>query len=148
MSVKPQTPVVNVNEVSRISTGSVIKGEISSPNDIRIDGSFEGRIFCSGRVVAGEKAEIKGDIVCENVDFWGKLEGSLYVKDTLTLKDTCSVNGDLHVKRLVVELGAHFDGTCKMLSEGEFEKVAGALTGHKPAQQKPAASQPAAPAVS
>ena len=110
---KTQTPVVNVNEVSRISTGTVIKGEINSPNDI----------FSKGRVVVGEKAEINGDIVCDNVDFWGKMTGSLYVKDTLTLKDTCSVKGDLHVQRLVVELGAHFDGSCKMLSEGEFEQV-------------------------
>lgn len=123
MSNKTQTPVVNVNEVSRISTGTVIKGEINSPNDIRIDGVFEGKIFSKGRVVVGEKAEIKGDIVCDNVDFWGKMTGSLYVRDTLTLKDTCSVNGDLHVQRLVVELGAHFDGTCKMLKEGEFEHV-------------------------
>lgn len=123
MSNKKQTPVVNVNEVSRISTGTVIKGEINSPNDIRIDGVFEGKIFSKGRVVVGEKAEIKGDIVCDNVDFWGKMTGSLFVRDTLTLKDTCSVNGDLHVQRLVVELGAHFDGTCKMLKEGEFEHV-------------------------
>lgn len=123
MSNKTQTTVVNVNEVSRISTGTVIKGEINSPNDIRIDGVFEGKIFSKGRVVVGEKAEIKGDIVCDNVDFWGKMTGSLFVRDTLTLKDTCSVNGDLHVQRLVVELGAHFDGTCKMLKEGEFEHV-------------------------
>lgn len=123
MSNKTQTPVVNVNEVSRISTGTVIKGEINSPNDIRIDGVFEGKIFSKGRVVVGEKAEIKGDIVCDNVDFWGKMTGSLFVRDTLTLKDNCSVNGDLHVQRLVVELGAHFDGTCKMLKEGEFEHV-------------------------
>lgn len=123
MSNKTQTPVVNVNEVSRISTGTAIKGEINSPNDIRIDGVFEGKIFSKGRVVVGEKAEIKGDIVCDNVDFWGKMTGSLFVRDTLTLKDTCSVNGDLHVQRLVVELGAHFDGTCKMLKEGEFEHV-------------------------
>lgn len=130
MSNKTQMPVVNVNEVSRISTGTVIKGEINSPNDIRIDGVFEGKIFSKGRVVVGEKAEIKGDIICENVDFWGKMTGSLFVRDTLTLKDTCSVNGDLHVQRLVVELGAHFDGTCKMLKEGEFEHVS------KPAAQK------------
>lgn len=130
MSNKTQTPVVNVNEVSRISTGTVIKGEIDSPNDIRIDGVFEGKIFSKGRVVVGEKAEIKGDIVCDNVDFWGKMTGSLFVRDTLTLKDTCSVNGDLHVQRLVVELGAHFDGTCKMLKEGEFEHVS------KPAAQE------------
>ena len=137
MSSKPQAPAVNVNEVSRISTGTVIKGEINSPNDIRIDGTFEGKIVCKGRVVAGEKAVIKGDIVCENVDFWGKLEGCLYVKDTLTLKDTCTVTGDLHIKRLVVELGARFNGACKMLVEGEFEK----LTGTAPKKEPVAVAQ-------
>lgn len=138
MSSKPQTPAVNVNEVSRISTGTVIKGEINSPNDIRIDGTFEGKIVCKGRVVAGEKAVIKGDIVCENVDFWGKLEGCLYVKDTLTLKDTCTVTGDLHIKRLVVELGARFNGACKMLVEGEFEKLTGTAPKKEPVAVAPA----------
>ena len=45
--------VVNVNSISRISAGTVIKGEILSPNDIRIDGTFEGRIQSKGRVVVG-----------------------------------------------------------------------------------------------
>ena len=138
MSSKPQAPAVNVNEVSRISTGTVIKGEINSPNDIRIDGTFEGKIVCKGRVVAGEKAVIKGDIVCENVDFWGKLEGCLYVKDTLTLKDTCTVTGDLHIKRRVVELGARFNGACKMLVEGEFEKLTGTAPKKEPVAVAPA----------
>ena len=138
MSSKPQAPAVNVNEVSRISTGTVIKGEINSPNDIRIDGTFEGKIVCKGRVVAGEKAVIKGDIVCENADFWGKLEGCLYVKDTLTLKDTCTVTGDLHIKRLVVELGARFNGACKMLVEGEFEKLTGTAPKKEPVAVAPA----------
>ena len=138
MSSKPQAPAVNVNEVIRISTGTVIKGEINSPNDIRIDGTFEGKIVCKGRVVAGEKAVIKGDIVCENVDFWGKLEGCLYVKDTLTLKDTCTVTGDLHIKRLVVELGARFNGACKMLVEGEFEKLTGTAPKKEPVAVAPA----------
>ena len=31
---------VNMNEVSRISAGTVFKGEITSSNDIRIDGEF------------------------------------------------------------------------------------------------------------
>ena len=133
MSSKPQTPAVNVNEVSRISTGPVIKGEINSPNDIRIDGAFEGKLVCKGRVVVGEKAVIKGDIICENLDFWGRLEGSLYVKDILSLKDTCEVAGDLHVKRLAVELGARFNGACMMLTEGEFDKLAGIAPKKEPA---------------
>ena len=38
---KTMEPTVNVNEVSRISTGTKVKGEISSSNDIRIDGTCQ-----------------------------------------------------------------------------------------------------------
>ena len=137
---------VNVNEVSRISTGTVIKGEINSPNDIRIDGSFEGKIVSKGRVVVGDKAVISGDVICDNVDFWGRMTGSLFVRDTLTLKEGCTVAGDLHIKRLVVELGARFDGNCKMLAEGEFDKLsAGAAAAKAAAPVKPVVGAPAAP---
>lgn len=142
---KTMEPNVNVNEVSRISTGTVVKGEISSSNDIRIDGTFEGKIYSKGRVVVGEKALIKGDIICSNVDFWGTMEGNFFVKDTLSLKSSSKVKGDLHIKRLQVELDAKFDGTCQMISEAEFDR----LVGNTPAKQeapKPAASQAAVPA--
>ena len=118
-------PVVNVNSISRISAGTIIKGEIVSPNDIRIDGTFEGKIQSKGRVVVGETANIKGDIICENIDLWGKVDGGVFVKDTLALKEGCVVNGNLHIKRLSVELGATFNGNCKMISDAEFDKVAG-----------------------
>ena len=98
------TDSAGVNDISRISAGSVIKGEITSPNDIRIDGTFEGRIFSQAKVVVGEKAVIKGDIICNNADFWGTINGNFFVKDTLSLKDTCVVEGDLHIRRLQVEL--------------------------------------------
>ena len=129
-------PTVNVNSISRISAGTVIKGEILSPTDIRIDGSFEGRVQSKGRVVVGESATIKGDIVCENVDLWGKVEGNLFVKDTLSLKEGCMVSGNLHIRRLSVELGATFNGNCKTITEAEFDKLAGVEAAHpKQAQQ-------------
>ncbi len=112
-----------VNDISRISAGSVIKGEITSPNDIRIDGTFEGRIFSQAKVVVGEKAVIKGDVICSNADFWGKINGNFFVKDTLSLKDTCVVEGDLHIRRLQVELDAKFNGNCKMITEEEFNQL-------------------------
>ena len=132
-------PNISVNEVSRISAGSVFKGEISSPNDIRIDGTFEGKVFSKGRVVVGEKAVVKGDIICQNVDFWGVIEGNFYVKDTLSLKGGCKVDGDLHIKRLQVELDARFNGNCRMIAEGEFDKLAAQLTGQP--MPRPAAPQ-------
>ena len=130
-------PVVNVNSISRISAGTVIKGEILSPNDIRIDGTFEGRVQSKGRVVVGESAVIKGDIVCENVDLWGKVEGNLFVKDTLSLKEGCIVDGNLHIRRLAVELGATFNGNCKTITEAEFNKLAGLEASVQPKAAQP-----------
>ena len=137
---KPE-PTVNVNSISRISAGTVIKGEIISPNDIRIDGTFEGKVTSKGRVVLGETAVVKGDIVCTNIDLWGKVEGNVYVKDTLSLKEGCKMDGNLHVRRLSVELGATFNGSCRTITETEFDKLSGtAQQTAQPAaqQQKPA----------
>lgn len=126
---------LNVNSISRISAGTVIKGEILSPGDIRIDGTFEGKLQSKGRVVIGETAVIKGDIFCDNIDLWGKVEGNLYVKETLALKEGCTVNGNLHIKRLSVELGAVFNGNCRTITEAEFGKLTGAQVAVKPAAQ-------------
>ena len=125
---------VNVNEVSRISAGTLVKGEIHSPGDIRIDGSFDGKLISKGRVVVGEKASLTGDVICQNMDFCGKMKGNFYVKDTLTLKAGCAVEGDLHIKRLQVELGARFNGNCHMMEEAEFEKITGTAPAPQPQQ--------------
>ena len=132
-------PVVNANAISRISAGTIIKGEILSPCDIRIDGTFEGKIQSKGRVVVGESALIKGDIVCDNIDLWGRVEGNVFVKDTLNLKEGCHMNGNLNIRKLSVELGSTFNGNCKMITEAEFNKIAGVEAPKaeaKPAQAK------------
>ena len=138
-------PVVNANAISRISAGTIIKGEILSPCDIRIDGTFEGKIQSKGRVVVGESAHIKGDIVCDCIDLWGKVEGNLYVKDTLALKDGSNITGNLHIRRLHVELGATFNGSCKTITESEFDKLTGTAAPAK-AQQPAVQAQHQKPA--
>ena len=116
---------VNMNEVSRISAGTVFNGEITSSNDIRIDGQFEGRINSKGRLVVGERAVVNGDVICTNVDFSGTMsKGTFYVQDTLSLKAGCSVDGDLRFKRLQVDLDAKITGTLSALTESEFVKAA------------------------
>ena len=129
-------PVVNANAISRISAGTLIKGEVVSPCDIRVDGTFEGKIHSKGRVVVGETAHIKGDIICENIDLWGKVDGNVFVKDTLNLKEGCVVNGNLNIRKLSVELGATFNGNCKMISEADFDRV----SGNSKQPQQPAAA--------
>ena len=81
------------------------------------------------------KSTRSSNIVCDNVDLWGKVEGNIFVKDTLSLKEGCVVNGNLHIKKLAVELGSTFNGNCRMISESEFDKLSGVQTVVKPVQQ-------------
>ena len=131
-------------ESSKISAGTTIRGEIQSPNDIIVDGNFEGKIISQSRVIVGAKANIKGDVICNNCDFSGKIEGNFFVKDTLSLSGSCIVNGDLHIKRLQVELDAKFNGNCHMISEEEFSRL---TNSGKPATQPEPAKTPQQPAA-
>lgn len=148
--------VTNVNLVSRISEGTIVRGEIISSNDLRIDGKFEGSICSEGKVVIGESAEVNADITCVNVDVWGKAKGCFTVKDILSIKGGCSVDGDLKVRRLAIELDSSFNGTCKMITEQEYDAVytakskkmqvpagaAGAIGAAEKQSPAPAAAQP------
>lgn len=123
MTKTPQTPV-NVNDVTRISAGAHFKGDIRSSSDVRVDGTVEGTIYSEGKIVIGEEAVVRGTLLCNNLDFWGKMEGDIYTKDTLSIKGSASLSGNIFVRRLQVEIGAQFNGRCSMISEEDFDKKA------------------------
>ena len=136
---------VNVNDVNRIAAGAKFTGDMATLNDIRIDGTFEGRLYSRARVVVGEKAVVKGDIFASYIDFNGTmLGGNLYVKDTLSLKAGCTVNGDLYFQRFQVELDARFTGKCQVIDEAAFNKVSAAMSSMLGKPAKEAAPAPAA----
>lgn len=124
--VAPKT--MDINEVSRLALGSRFTGDLVLDHDIRIDGTFEGRLFCGSRVVVGDKAVVNGEVYSTVVDFGGTMEhGEFFVKDTLTLQSGCKVKGDLNFHRLQVEIGAIYSGACQMIGENEFNQASLAL---------------------
>ena len=104
-------PNLNPNAISRIAAGTVIiGGEIKTQCDIRFDGDYTGNITSESRVIVGETAHLKGEIRCESLDVFGTLEGDVFVKDTMTIKSEASFTGHIQSSRLVIELGAKFEG--------------------------------------
>lgn len=129
----------SVNEVSRIAQGVIIKGDISSRSDIRVDGQMNGKLFSEGRVIVGETAVIQGSLICTDVDLFGKVEGDLYVNNVLSVKGSAIINGNIHVRKLQVEMGAQINGTCSMIGEEEFRQFADQVVSVKlPSEKKPA----------
>ena len=103
--------------VNTISTGTIIKGDITAQGDFRLDGRLEGNIQLNGKLVVGETGQIKGNIVCQNANIIGHVDGNISVKEVLTLHASSVVKGDILINKLAIEPGAAFSGTCRMLDE-------------------------------
>ncbi len=135
----PKTVEQNVNDISRISLGAAIRGDLYSTTDIRLDGQVDGSLYSEGKIVVGEAARLSGKMFCTNVDFWGKMDGDIFVKDTLSLKSSAVVNGNIHVRKIQVEMGAQINGSFKMITEKEYDQIVATMVS-KPAN---AAAEPA-----
>ncbi len=100
--------------INLVGTGTVIKGEINSKGDIRVDGKVIGQMRSEGKIVIGNSGIVEGEIYCLNADFSGKVNGKADVKELLTLNTSSVFLGDIITNKLAIEPGAKFSGTCAM----------------------------------
>ncbi|MBQ6770399.1 MAG: polymer-forming cytoskeletal protein [Bacteroidales bacterium] len=97
-----------------LSNGTVIRGDIESSGDIRIDGHLIGSLKSNGRVVIGQTGLLEGDIVCKQVEISGTVKGTIKTEDLTSLKSTSQVEVELATKQIMIEVGAQFTGKCVM----------------------------------
>ena len=62
-----------------LAAGTTIKGNIITETDFRLDGKVEGDISCNGKIVIGPKGSVTGNIVSENAEILGEVDGSVKV---------------------------------------------------------------------
>ncbi|MFD0990574.1 polymer-forming cytoskeletal protein [Mariniflexile jejuense] len=108
-----------------ISQGTKIVGDFNSEGDFRIDGTIEGNIKTTGKIVVGKSGYIKGTLQGTDAYFEGKFSGKLGLSGTLTLKASAHIDGEVVAGKLAVEPGATFNvscimkGTVKEMNKGE-----------------------------
>jgi len=113
-SNKGKTQKPKVMEINVVAKNTAIIGDITSEGDFRIDGTLEGNIKTKGRVIIGISGSVKGKIDAVNSDIEGKFSGELQVQETLTIKATAIISGDVVIGKLSVEPGATFNASCSM----------------------------------
>ncbi len=105
----PGQPNINI-----ISSGSVVTGTFKSNSDLRISGTVDGEVRAESKCIVSESGLVKGDLVTKEADIAGTIQGELKVSNRLILRASAKVTGDIQTKTLMVEEGAHIDGSCKM----------------------------------
>lgn len=103
-----------LGKTNRIVEGTIIKGDITTSADFRLDGHLIGNFNSKGKIVIGPTGIVKGDIICKNADIEGKFEGKIQVSEILSLKSKAIIHGEVICGKLAVEPGAEFSASCVM----------------------------------
>ncbi len=80
---------------------------------MRINGKFEGSLNTRGKLTVGQAAEIRADIIGENVTIAGSIKGNIKATEVVKLLSTAQVIGNIEVPRISIEQGAIFNGKCR-----------------------------------
>lgn len=111
---KPKPYTELLGKTNRIVEGTIIKGDIISQADFRLDGELIGNFQSKGKIVIGPAGIVTGDIICVNADIEGKFIGKIQVDEILNVKEKAIIQGEVTVGKLSVEPGADFSASCKM----------------------------------
>ena len=123
---------------SIISQDVVMRGNINSAGEIQFDGALEGDVK-AGSLIIGDKASVKGEIVCETVVVRGSVEGAIRAK-SVSLASTARIQGDILHSSLSVETGAHFEGNCRHSDDPLSDSSANDFRRARPSAAAPAPS--------
>jgi len=106
-----------------ISSGTIVNGDLVSDNDLRIDGTINGNVSSSAKIIVGPNGYVEGNIEGQQADITGKVSGNISVKEILQLRGSCQVQGNISAEKLQVEPTAVFNGQCNMRSSTKFIQI-------------------------
>jgi cytoskeletal protein CcmA (bactofilin family) len=96
-----------------IGEGCEFEGTMSTSSSTRIDGKLKGKIIGENSIVVGENGVISGEVKAVETVVYGKVEGIIEA-NSLEIKRSGNVLGDIFIESLIVEDGGIYNGKCTM----------------------------------
>jgi cytoskeletal protein CcmA (bactofilin family) len=99
-----------------VGSGTVVTGEANFKAMMRVDGHLSGRINSSnGTLIVGANGKVDANIEVAIAIVHGTVNGDIIATTRLELGRAAKVNGNIQTASLMVEPGALFEGSCKMI---------------------------------
>jgi cytoskeletal protein CcmA (bactofilin family) len=99
-----------------VGSGTLVTGEATFKAMMRLDGHLSGRISSSsGTLIVGANGKVDANIEVAIAMIHGTINGDIIATQRLELGRAAKVNGNVQTPSLVIEQGAIFEGSCKML---------------------------------
>jgi len=100
-----------------------MQGTISfkDPVNLRINGSFEGKLDVRGNLTIGENARVKANIDGDRIIVAGKVNGDITATQSVSVIAPAVIQGNVTTPRLSVSEGAVIDGQLSMMNVRQNE---------------------------
>jgi cytoskeletal protein CcmA (bactofilin family) len=107
----------------------VAQGQLSSGEDLLIEGQFEGNISLDEHcLTVGAEGHVKAEIRARQVVILGSVTGNVAAREKIEIRRTGHVVGDIIAGTVAIEEGAYFKGSIDIARDGESEASAGATS--------------------
>ena len=103
--------------LTHVAAGTRIRGEVSGPTELLIEGEIEGEIRLDATVTIGAEGAVQGPVTAPMVRVGGRVMGSITATDRVEVAPSGSVEGDISAPRIVIAEGAFFRGRVEMRGE-------------------------------
>lgn len=90
------------------------------PVNLRINGSFEGKLDTKGSLTIGENARVKASITGDRIIIAGKVTGDIVASQGLSIISPAVVKGNVITPVISITEGAVLEGQLSMLSTQEL----------------------------
>lgn len=84
------------------------------PVNLRINGKFEGTLDTKGKLMVGHKADIRANIIGENISIAGVVNGNIKAATILKLESSARLFGDVETPSISIAEGAILNGQINM----------------------------------
>jgi cytoskeletal protein CcmA (bactofilin family) len=99
-----------------VGSGTVVTGEANFKAMMRVDGHLSGRInSTSGTLIVGANGIVDANIEVAIAMVHGTVNGDIIATQRLELGRASKLNGNIQTASLMIEPGALFEGSCKMI---------------------------------
>jgi cytoskeletal protein CcmA (bactofilin family) len=108
-------PTTARNGLSVIGKTLFVKGELEAAEDMLIEGRVEGSIKHTAReLTIGVSGVVNADIDAKNLVIEGTVEGNIVGAESVVIRESADVRGNVYTGRISIADGAQFSGTVDM----------------------------------
>ena len=103
------------SNLSVIGKSLFVKGEMEAAEDMVIEGRVEGSIkHTASQLTVGGTGVVNADINAKNLVIEGTVEGNIVGSESVVIRDSAEVRGNIYTARISIADGAQFSGTVDM----------------------------------